>query len=100
MPISTLSPATKCSGRRAPASSDRKSVVSGKSVDLGVTGVETCALPIYFVAGESVEIDVQALDADFYAFSGHKVFGPTGTGILRSEERRVGKECRSWGDGS
>lgn len=28
------------------------------------------------------EVDVQALDCDFYAFSGHKVFGPTGTGVL------------------
>lgn len=28
------------------------------------------------------EIDVQALDADFYAFSAHKVFGPTGIGCL------------------
>lgn len=27
-------------------------------------------------------IDVQALDADFYAFSGHKMFGPTGIGAL------------------
>lgn len=27
-------------------------------------------------------IDVQALDADFYAFSGHKVYGPTGAGAL------------------
>lgn len=27
-------------------------------------------------------IDVQALDCDFYAFSGHKLFGPTGIGIL------------------
>lgn len=27
-------------------------------------------------------VDVQALDADFYAFSGHKMFGPTGIGIL------------------
>jgi len=27
-------------------------------------------------------IDVQALDADFFAFSGHKMFGPTGIGIL------------------
>ncbi len=29
-----------------------------------------------------LKIDVQELDADFYAFSGHKVFGPTGIGIL------------------
>jgi len=27
-------------------------------------------------------VDVQALGADFYAFSGHKVFGPTGIGVL------------------
>lgn len=29
-----------------------------------------------------LKIDVQDLDADFYAFSGHKVFGPTGIGVL------------------
>ncbi len=27
-------------------------------------------------------VDVQALDCDFFAFSGHKVFGPTGIGVL------------------
>jgi cysteine desulfurase/selenocysteine lyase len=27
-------------------------------------------------------IDVQAIDADFYAFSGHKLYGPTGIGVL------------------
>ena len=27
-------------------------------------------------------VDVQALGCDFYAFSGHKMYGPTGTGIL------------------
>jgi len=27
-------------------------------------------------------VDVQALDCDFYAFSGHKVYGPTGVGVL------------------
>jgi len=31
-------------------------------------------------------IDVQDLDADFYVFSGHKVFGPTGIGILYGKE--------------
>lgn len=29
-----------------------------------------------------LQIDVQDLDCDFYAFSGHKLFGPTGIGIL------------------
>lgn len=31
-------------------------------------------------------IDVQELDCDFYAFSGHKMFGPTGTGVLYGRE--------------
>ena len=29
-----------------------------------------------------LKVDVQELDCDFYAFSGHKVYGPTGIGIL------------------
>jgi cysteine desulfurase/selenocysteine lyase len=29
-----------------------------------------------------LEVDVQALDCDFYTFSGHKVYGPTGIGVL------------------
>jgi cysteine desulfurase/selenocysteine lyase len=29
-----------------------------------------------------LKVDVQELDADFYVFSGHKVFGPTGIGVL------------------
>lgn len=32
-------------------------------------------------------VDVQDLDCDFYAFSGHKMFGPTGIGILFGKER-------------
>jgi cysteine desulfurase/selenocysteine lyase len=32
------------------------------------------------------KVDVQELDCDFYAFSGHKVFGPTGIGILYGKE--------------
>ena len=31
--------------------------------------------------------DVQALDCDFYVFSGHKICGPTGTGILYGKEK-------------
>lgn len=31
---------------------------------------------------QHMPVDVQALDCDFYVFSGHKVFGPTGVGIL------------------
>ncbi len=32
------------------------------------------------------KVDVQDLDADFYAFSGHKVYGPTGIGVLYGKE--------------
>jgi cysteine desulfurase / selenocysteine lyase len=31
-------------------------------------------------------VDVQALGCDFYAFSGHKMFGPTGIGVLYGRE--------------
>lgn len=33
-------------------------------------------------AAPHLTVDVQALDCDFYAFSGHKLYGPTGIGIL------------------
>ena len=35
--------------------------------------------------------DVQALDCDFYVFSGHKMCGPTGTGILYGKEAWLNK---------
>lgn len=33
-------------------------------------------------AAPHMKLDMQALDADFYVFTGHKVFGPTGIGVL------------------
>ncbi len=38
-------------------------------------------------AAPHMKVDVQALDADFYTLSGHKVFGPTGIGILFGKTR-------------
>ena len=38
-------------------------------------------------AAPHMQIDVQDLDCDFYCFSGHKVFGPTGIGVLYGKER-------------
>lgn len=41
-------------------------------------------------AAQSIQhepIDVQKLDCDFLVFSGHKIFGPTGTGILYGKEK-------------
>ena len=38
-------------------------------------------------AGRAAQrVDVQALDCDFYCFSGHKMFGPTGIGVLYGRE--------------
>ena len=34
-----------------------------------------------------MKVDVQALDADFYAFSGHKLYGPTGIGMLYGKKK-------------
>jgi cysteine desulfurase/selenocysteine lyase len=38
-------------------------------------------------AAPHMKIDVQALGCDFYAFSGHKTYGPTGIGILYGREQ-------------
>ena len=46
-------------------------------------------VPVFIDAAQSITtqlVDVQALDADFIAFSGHKLFGPTGVGVLYGKE--------------
>jgi cysteine desulfurase/selenocysteine lyase len=35
------------------------------------------------------QVDVQALDADFYVFSGHKLYGPSGIGVLYGKAERL-----------
>ncbi len=40
-----------------------------------------------------MKVDVQALDCDFYAFSGHKMCGPTGIGVLYGRESLLAR-CR------
>lgn len=42
-------------------------------------------IPVLIDGAQSIvheDIDVQKMDCDFFAFSGHKLFGPTGTGVL------------------
>ena len=34
-----------------------------------------------------LKVDVQELDCDFFAFSGHKIYGPTGVGVLYGKEK-------------
>ena len=46
-------------------------------------------VPVLLDAAQSIPhlpVDVQALDADFVAFSGHKMLGPTGIGVLYGRE--------------
>lgn len=38
-----------------------------------------------------IKVDVQALDVDFYVFSGHKIYGPTGIGVLYGKEEWLDK---------
>lgn len=47
-------------------------------------------IPVLIDAAQSIqhiEIDVQKLDVDFMAFSGHKLYAPTGTGVLYGKEK-------------
>lgn len=38
-----------------------------------------------------LKVDVRELDADFYVFSGHKIYGPTGIGVLYGKEEWLDK---------
>ena len=46
-----------------------------------------------------MKVDVQNLDADFYCFSGHKIYGPTGIGILYSKKYLLEKMLPYQGGG-
>lgn len=51
-------------------------------------------VPVLIDGAQSIPhmpIDVQDLDADFYVFSGHKVYGPTGIGVLYGKETWIDK---------
>jgi cysteine desulfurase/selenocysteine lyase len=55
-----------------------------------VAKVHAFDIPVLVDGAQGVphmQIDVQDLGCDFYAFSGHKMFGPTGTGILYGREK-------------
>ncbi|MCX7953716.1 MAG: cysteine desulfurase [Bacteroidales bacterium] len=47
-------------------------------------------IPVLIDGAQSIQhtkIDVQELDCDFFVFSGHKIYGPTGTGVLYGKEK-------------
>lgn len=52
-------------------------VAHGKNIPVLLDGAQ--AIP-------HMAVDVQALDCDFYVFSGHKLYGPSGTGVLYGKQ--------------
>jgi len=51
-------------------------------------------IPVLIDGAQSVphfRVNMQELDADFYVFSGHKIYGPTGIGILYGKEKWLEK---------
>lgn len=47
-------------------------------------------IPVLIDGAQSIQhekVDVQALDCDFFVFSGHKVYGPNGSGVLYGKEK-------------
>ena len=60
-------------GHHQPGAARSSTLAHARGVPVLVDGAQ--AVP-------HLPVDVQELDCDFYAFSGHKVFGPTGIGVL------------------
>ena len=94
--------------RRAACSSDFATLLTPRTRIVAVTHVSNAlgtvnpideiaravparaALPLLVDGAQAVphqRVDVQALGCDFYAFSGHKLFGPTGIGVLWGRAR-------------
>jgi len=51
-------------------------------------------IPVLFDGSQAVvhgQVDVRALDADFYVFTGHKLYGPSGTGVLYGKKALLKK---------
>jgi len=54
-----------------------------------IAAAKNMGIPVLVDGAQGVphmSVDVQSLDCDFYAFSGHKMLGPTGTGVLWGRE--------------
>ncbi len=64
---------------------------------------QTRKIPILLDGAQAVvheSVDVQALGCDFYAFSGHKLYGPDGVGVLYGREELLDRmpPCQTGGD--
>lgn len=60
-------------------------------------------VPVLLDAAQAIQhthVDVQALDADFLVFSGHKIYAPTGIGVLYGKEKFLNEMPPYQGGGS
>ncbi len=67
-----------------------------------ITAAHAHQIPVIIDGAQAVAhlpVDVQALNCDFYVFSGHKIFGPTGTGILYGKQQWLEKLPPAFGGG-
>ena len=60
-------------------------------------------IPVMIDGAQGIQhgiVDVRELDCDFYVFSGHKIYGPTGIGILYGKEKYLEElpPCQGGGD--
>lgn len=54
-----------------------------------IDAAHSCYVPVLIDGSQSIQhcpVDVQQLDCDFFVFSGHKIYAPTGIGVLWAKE--------------
>ena len=55
-----------------------------------ISAAHSAGIPVMIDGAQGIQhgiVDVRELDCDFYAFSGHKIYGPTGIGVLYGKEK-------------
>lgn len=75
----------------------------GTVIPLGevIRAAHTMDIPVFVDGAQGIQhgvTDVKKLDCDFYAFSGHKIYGPTGIGILYGKKKWL-SELPPWQGG-
>ena len=73
-------PYVQCAGHGDAAEGDRTARAHAKGVPVLADGCQGAVHEI---------VDVQALDIDFYAITGHKLYGPTGIGALYAKRAHI-----------
>lgn len=63
----------------------------------------SAGIPVLIDGAQGIQhgiVDVQKMDCDFYVFSGHKIYGPAGIGVLYGKERYLAEipPCQGGGD--